>query len=97
MLRTCVKQNKKSSTFVVCNNMYWPTVGFPHQTIYFLSTSRRSIERVEIDLLKAGRIPSQDVFLGKAKKTIVEYDDITLTYDSVCSYVNIGKNGQKDP
>ncbi len=46
-------------------------------------------ERVEIDLMKAGRIPSDQIKLGKAQKTIVEYDDQVLTIDSLVSYVNI--------
>lgn len=46
-------------------------------------------ERVEIDLMKAGRIPSSQMKLGKAKKTVVEYDDVVLTIDSLASYVNI--------
>jgi hypothetical protein len=45
-------------------------------------------ERVEIDLSR-NRIPSSEMNLGKAKKTIVEYDSKTLTYDSVCSWLNI--------
>ncbi|MFA7492788.1 MAG: discoidin domain-containing protein [Proteiniphilum sp.] len=47
------------------------------------------IERVEIDLLKAGRIPASEIRLGKAKKTLVEWDNESLVIDSVCSWVNI--------
>ncbi len=46
-------------------------------------------ERVEIDLLKAGRMPSNQIKLGKAKKTRIEYDDQVITIDSLVSYVNI--------
>jgi hypothetical protein len=46
-------------------------------------------ERVEIDLSKAGRIPSSKMKLGKATKTIVEYDGKEIVFDSVCSWVNI--------
>jgi len=46
-------------------------------------------ERVEIDLSKAGRIPSNQMNLGKAKKTIVEYGTKTLVFDSLCSWVSI--------
>jgi hypothetical protein len=49
----------------------------------------QGFERVEIDLLDAGRIPSSQIKLGKAKKTVVEYDDKVITYDSVMSWVNI--------
>jgi hypothetical protein len=46
-------------------------------------------ERVEIDLMKAGRVPSSRIKLGKAKKTVVEYDKEVVTIDSLASYVNI--------
>lgn len=46
-------------------------------------------ERVEIDLMRAGRIPSSQVRLGKAKKTVIEYDDQIITIDSLVSWVNI--------
>lgn len=46
-------------------------------------------ERVEIELMKAGRIPSGEINLGKAKKTVVEYDDKVITMDSLVSWVNI--------
>lgn len=46
-------------------------------------------ERVEINLMKAGRIPSSRINMGKAKKTIVEYDGKVVTIDSLVSWVNI--------
>ena len=46
-------------------------------------------ERVEIDLMKAGRIPASQVKLGKALKTIVEYDDKKITVDTLASWLNI--------
>ncbi len=46
-------------------------------------------ERVEIDLMKAGRIPTDKIKLGKAKKTVVEYDDQRIVIDSLVSWVNI--------
>jgi hypothetical protein len=50
-------------------------------------------ERVEIDLCKAGRIPTSKMKLGKAKKTIIEFVkngvDTVIVIDSVCSWVNI--------
>jgi hypothetical protein len=51
--------------------------------------ARSGYERVEIDLVKEGRLPPQLMYLGKAKKTLVEYDGKTKEYDSVCSWVNI--------
>ncbi|MDR2472290.1 MAG: DUF4998 domain-containing protein [Tannerella sp.] len=46
-------------------------------------------ERVEFDLNKGGRVPSSQMKLGKAKKTIIEYDNERIVIDSVCSWVNI--------
>ncbi len=46
-------------------------------------------ERVELDLMKAGRVPASQVKLGKAKQTVVEYDDQVITIDSLASWVNI--------
>ena len=46
-------------------------------------------ERVEIELMKVGRIPSANIRMGKAKKTVVEYDDKVITIDSLVSWVNI--------
>jgi hypothetical protein len=51
------------------------------------------IGRVEIDLMKAGRIPAGEIHLGKAVKTVIEYEgqpnDRPIVIDSVCSWVNI--------
>ena len=51
-------------------------------------------ERVEIDLLKAGRIPSSQIRTVKAAKTVIECPDFTepdhrRVIDSVCSWVNV--------
>lgn len=46
-------------------------------------------ERVELDLVKAGRIPSSKLNFGKATKTVVEYDKEKHYIDSVCSWVNV--------
>jgi hypothetical protein len=46
-------------------------------------------ERVEIDLVKEGRLPSSLIRLGKATKTIIEYDSISLRYDSLFSWINL--------
>lgn len=50
---------------------------------------RVGYERVEIDLMKAGRIPANQINLGKAVKTVVEYDDKTITIDTLASWLNI--------
>ncbi|GHV68470.1 hypothetical protein FACS1894199_15740 [Bacteroidia bacterium] len=46
-------------------------------------------ENVEIDLLNAGRILSSEIYLGKAKKTVIEYGDKPDVRDSLCSWVKI--------
>jgi hypothetical protein len=46
-------------------------------------------ERVEIDLMQTGRIPASKMKLGKATKTVVEYDGVPHSIDSLCSWVNI--------
>ncbi|GLR18206.1 DUF4998 domain-containing protein [Portibacter lacus] len=46
-------------------------------------------ERVELDLFKAGRIPSSQLNLGKAVSTRIEYEDKEILIDSLVSYVNI--------
>jgi hypothetical protein len=56
---------------------------------YDFAKGKIGFERVEIDLLAAGRILSSEVKLGKAKKTVVEYDDKKVVFDSVCSWVGI--------
>jgi hypothetical protein len=56
---------------------------------------RIGYKRVEIELLgdSIGRAYADDIYLGKAKKTVVEYDEADGTrrreFDSVCSWVNI--------
>jgi hypothetical protein len=48
--------------------------------------------RVEIDLV-GYRVSTDDIYLGKAKKTVVEYEESDgprkVVFDSVCSWVNI--------
>lgn len=46
-------------------------------------------ERAEINLMKAGRIPAKDIKLGKASKTVIEYDDQQIVIDSLVSWVNV--------
>jgi hypothetical protein len=47
------------------------------------------LNRLEVDLLNAGRISAEEVNIGKAVKTIVEYDGKTITYEQVPSWLNI--------
>ena len=51
-------------------------------------------ERVEIDLMNAGRIPSSRIVMKRAKKTVIECADFDepdhrRVIDSVCSWVNV--------
>lgn len=46
-------------------------------------------ERVELDLMKAGRLASDQIYLGKASKTVIEYDNQRIVIDSVVSWVNV--------
>ena len=46
-------------------------------------------ERVELDLWKAGRLSASKMKLGKAKRTIVEYDEQMFPIDTICSWVNV--------
>jgi hypothetical protein len=46
-------------------------------------------ERVEIDLSKEGRLPAYMMYLGKGKKTILEYDTVHKEFDSICSWINV--------
>lgn len=46
-------------------------------------------ERVELDLMKAGRISSEHIYMGKAKKTIIEYDGKRVQIDSIVSWVSV--------
>jgi len=46
-------------------------------------------KRVEIDLLEAGRIPQDQISIGKATKTIVEYDDQKVVYEGARSWVSV--------
>ena len=53
-------------------------------------------ERVELDLWKAGRLSESRMRMGKAKRTIVEYDNQQFPIDSICSWVNVtGLNQSK--
>lgn len=77
-----------------CENMYDQQQEYMGETVYPARfdtiIGHIGFERVEIDLMKAGRIPSSEIKLGKAKKTVIEYDDQVITIDSLVSYVSIG-------
>ncbi len=80
--------------WVSCSKMYDNIEEYAGEIVYPASFDtifgRIGYERVEIDLMKVGRLPSRKLSLGKATRTIVEYDGKPqLTIDSVCSWVNI--------
>jgi len=58
-----------------------------YDTIFY----RAGLERVEIDLMKpeTGRIPSSKINMGKAVKTVYEYDNNVVTIDSLVSWINV--------
>ncbi|MDR3247108.1 MAG: hypothetical protein LBT50_11850 [Prevotellaceae bacterium] len=84
--------------YVSCTDIYDNVKEYGNEEIVYpahFDTIYGSIgfERVEIDLCKAGRIPSSKIKLGKAKKTIIEFAksgrDTTIVIDSICSWVSI--------
>jgi len=66
---------------------YWGEIVYPAK--YDTIAGYIGFERVEIDLMRAGRIPSSQISMGKAIKTVIEYDDQKITIDSLVSWVNI--------
>lgn len=76
-----------------CKGMYDSLDEYSGEVIYPAKydtiVGRVGFERVEIDLMKAGRIPSSRINLGKATKTVVEYDGKVVTIDSLVSWINI--------
>lgn len=82
------------STFMwSCEGMYEKQEKYEGEIVYPAKydtiIGHIGFERVEIDLMKAGRIPSSQINLGKAKVTRIEYDDQVITIDSLVSWVNI--------
>lgn len=80
---------------ISCSNIYDNIKDFSVEEIvyparYDTIVARPGYERIELDLLKEGRLPSSMVKLGKATKTIIEYDTVVLKYDSIFSWISIG-------
>lgn len=79
--------------FSSCEDMYSSQEKYEGEVVYPARfdtiIGHIGYERVELDLMKAGRIPSSKIKLGKAKKTVVEYDNEVMTIDSLVSYVNV--------
>jgi hypothetical protein len=76
-----------------CSGMYDNVEEYSGEVIYpgkFDTVyGKIGFERVEIDLMQAGRIPASKMKLGKATRTIVEYDGVPHPIDSLCSWINI--------
>jgi hypothetical protein len=90
----CCLMILSAALHVSCADVYDKIKEFsPEEVIYpaHFDTihGRIGYERVEIYLSKYGRIPSSQMSLGKAKKTIVKYGSETIVYDSVCSWIRI--------
>jgi hypothetical protein len=83
---------------VSCRDVYDNIKEFPMKEIVYPAHfdsiyGQTGYEWVEIDLSRVGRIPSEQMKLGKAKKTVIEFVqngvDTVIVIDSVCSWVNI--------
>ncbi|GAP72925.1 discoidin domain-containing protein [Candidatus Symbiothrix dinenymphae] len=83
---------------VSCSDIYDNIKDFsPEERVYparfDIVTVSYGYERVEFDFGTQGRVPASQMYLGKAKKTIVEYtvgdESKREVFDSVCSWVNI--------
>lgn len=83
-----------ATIFYSCSDVYDNIKKFsPEEIVYPAGFDtlgwKLGYERVEFDLKKGGRVPSSQMKLGKAKKTVIEYDDKRIVIDSVCSWVSI--------
>jgi hypothetical protein len=87
-----------SALFCSCSGMYDNVDKYIGEQVYPAQFDtifgKIGYERVEIDLLSAGRIPASQIVMGKAKKTIIEFNnaasrDTAIIIDSLCSWVNI--------
>lgn len=80
-------------TVTACSKMDENYKKYAGETVYpgkfDTIVGRVGYERLEIDLMKAGRIRASDIKLGKAVKTVVEYDGKTVTIDTLASWLNI--------
>ena len=81
------------ATIYSCKGMYDNIEPYADEIVYPAKydtiISKVGFERVEIDLMKAGRIPSSKISMGKSQKTIIEYDNEKITIDSLVSWVNV--------
>jgi hypothetical protein len=83
-----------ATIFSSCSDIYDNIKKFSPEEIVYPATFdtvgwKQGYERVEFDLNKGGRVPSSQMKLGKAKKTVIEYDSNRMVIDSVCSWINV--------
>lgn len=82
-----------SVNYLSCTGQYDNVDEFAGEVVYPARfdtiIGRIGFERVELELMKAGRIPSSKINLGKASKTVIECGSQKWVFDSVCSWVNI--------
>jgi hypothetical protein len=83
-----------SILYASCSDLYDNIKDFAGEEIVYPAHfdtiyARPGYERIELYLSSLGKVPSSQMNLGKAKRTVVEYDDKTLEFDSVCSWVAI--------
>lgn len=80
-------------TLASCSGQYDNIEKYAGEVVYPASYDTALVkigyERVEIDLLKQGRIPSSELKMGKAKQTIVEYDGQKYPQGEVLSLIHI--------
>ncbi len=76
-----------------CKGMYENIDEYMQEDIYPARfdtiTGKIGFERVELDFFKKGRVSSKDIYMGKSKKTVVEYDNKRIVVDSIVSWINI--------
>ncbi|MDR1223422.1 MAG: DUF4998 domain-containing protein [Tannerella sp.] len=79
--------------FCSCEDMHEKTEKYYGEIVYPAKydtvVGHIGYERVEIDLLKAGRVSSEQIRMGKAKKTVIEYDEEKIVLDQLVSWVNV--------
>ncbi|MDR0559072.1 MAG: DUF4998 domain-containing protein [Prevotellaceae bacterium] len=78
--------------FSSCTGMYDNIDKYSSEVVYpgkyDTISGKVGFERIELDLMQAGRISQEQIKLGKAVSTVVEYDDEEHKYP-LCSWVNI--------
>ncbi|MCK9507444.1 MAG: hypothetical protein M0Q54_03325 [Pigmentiphaga sp.] len=87
-------------TFLSCTDIFDNVVKYADNEIIYtdkldgIINVKIGYERVEVDLMEAGRIPASRIKMGKATRTIIECEDFEeenhrRVIDSICSWVNI--------